>query len=177
MELKLALSVFALASFAGCSSSSDVTIGVVPDSGAPADAADAITAAPGPGAFAADYKTSTSFFTAMSAPVKGTSPHGTTRIWYSSNVKDLLSQASFTVPEGTTAIKEFDMNSDGTLDGLAVMIKKPAGYDPAHGDWYYDMRDLAGNVMPDPPAGKVAMCITCHSKYKATDYLAGTKLR
>ena len=69
------------------------------------------------------------------------------------------------------------MDGDGKLDGIAVMIKKEAGYDAANGDWYYDMRDTKGAIMPDPPAGKIAMCIGCHGGYKSTDYLSGTKLR
>lgn len=165
MQLKQVIPVTILASLAlfACSSSDSTPAGTA--------------ATPGPGDFKADYKTSSSFFTNMKAPVKGTSPHGTAQIWYSSNVKDLVSKASFTVPEGTTVIKEFDMKSDGTQTGIAVMIKKPAGYDSANGDWYYDMRDMKGNVMADPPAGKIAMCIQCHAGSKATDYLAGTKLQ
>lgn len=134
-------------------------------------------AAPGPGDFKADYKTSKDFFTNMAAPVKGSSPHVTARIWYSSNVKDLVSKSEFEVPEGTVSIKEFDMTGDGTKTGIAVMIKKAAGYDAANGDWYYDMRDTAGNVTAEPPAGKIAMCIQCHAAYEATDYLGGTALK
>jgi hypothetical protein len=134
-------------------------------------------AAKGPGDFAADYKTSSAFFTNMAAPVKGSSPHGTQRTWYSSNIKGLVSQASFTAPEGTVAIKEFDMTGDGTKTGIAVMIKKAPGYDAENGDWYYDMRDTAGKVQADPPAGKIAMCIGCHKGYKATDYLGATTMK
>lgn len=141
------------------------------------DSSAAATAVPGPGDFKADYKSSSAFFTNMSAPVKGTSPHGVSRIWYSSNIKELVGKDSFTAPEGTVSIKEFDMMGDGTKTGIAVMIKKPAGYDTANGDWYYDMRDMKGNVMPDPPAGKIAMCIQCHTGNKATDGLAGTKMK
>lgn len=162
MNHSIATIVFVTATvFFGCSSSSTETP----------------TPQPGPGDFKPDYKTSPTFFTNMSAPVKGTSPHGTVKIWYSANVKPLLGQSTFTVPEGTTVIKEFDMMSDGMQTGIAVMIKKPAGYDPANGDWYYDMRDMKGNVMTDPPAGKIAMCIGCHGGYSATDRLAGTKLK
>ncbi len=136
-----------------------------------------VSAPVGPGDFKADYRTSSQFFTMMAAPALGTSPHGVSQIWYSSNIKSLVTQASFTAPEGTVVVKEFDMTGDGTKKGLAVMVKKPKGYDTANGDWYYDMRDTTGTVMPDPPAGKIAMCIGCHGGYKATDYLAGTKLR
>lgn len=134
-------------------------------------------AGPGPGEFKADFKSNSSFFTNMKAAAKGSSPHGTQQTWYSSNVQGLLSGASFTVPEGTVAIKEFDMMSDGTMDGYAVMVKKAAGYDTANNDWYYEMRMLDGTVMADPPAGKTMMCIECHVASKATDFLAATKLK
>lgn len=153
-------------------------IGALTGCGSSDDASTATTtAAVGPGDFKADYKTSSLFFTNMKAPLKGTSPHGTAQIWYSSNIKDLVTKDSFSAPEGTVVVKEFDMMSDGTKKGIAVMIKKPKGYDSANGDWYYDMRDMTGGVMADPPAGKIAMCISCHGGYKSTDYLAGTKLR
>lgn len=159
----------------GSSSSGGAEDGGVGEGGALADAS---TPLPGPGDFKADYKSSPDFFTNMAAPVKGTSPHGTVRTWYSSNARAVLAKDAFaSVPEGTVSIKEFDMMGDGTNVGIAVMIKKPAGYDAANGDWYYDMRDRQGNVMADPPAGKVGMCIQCHSSYKATDYLAGTKVK
>jgi hypothetical protein len=138
---------------------------------------DPIAPASGPGDFKADYKTSADFFTLMAAPVTGTSPHETSQIWYSSNIREVIKASTFTVPEGTTSIKEFDMDKDGMLDGIAVMIKKNAGYDMANNDWYYDMRDLMGIVKADPPAGKTPMCIMCHVNYKATDYLGGTLLR
>lgn len=134
-------------------------------------------AAPGPGEFKADFKTNASFFTQMAKPVKGTSPHGTQQTWYSSNVQGVIAGDSFTVPEGTVAIKEFDMLSDGTSDGYAVMVKKAAGYDTANNDWYYEMRMLDGTVMADPPAGKTQMCIDCHKGSAKTDFLAATKVK
>lgn len=134
-------------------------------------------AGPGPGEFKADFKTSSLFFTNMKAPVKGTSPHGTQQTWYSSNVKGVFGQSAFTVPEGTVAIKEFDMMSDGNADGYAVMVKKAAGYDAANHDWYYEMRMLDGTVMSDPPAGKTQMCIECHQGAAKTDFLAATAVK
>lgn len=104
------------------------------------------------------------------------SPHGMQQVWYSANIRELVELPSFAAPEGTVAIKRFDMEGDGTDDGLAVMIKKPAGYDPANNDWYYDMRMLDGSIMPEPPAGKIQMCIDCHKGSTATDYLSGTKV-
>jgi|CXWL01.1.fsa_nt_gi hypothetical protein len=134
-------------------------------------------AGPGPGDFKLDFKTNSLFFTNMKERVKGTSPHGSQQTWYSANVKGLIASASFAVPEGTVAIKEFDMMSDGTADGYAVMVKKAAGYDSANNDWYYEMRMLDGAVMSDPPAGKTQMCIDCHKGSAKTDFLAATTLK
>ncbi len=131
----------------------------------------------GPGEFKADFKTNALFFTNMAAAVKGTSPHGTQQTWYSSNVKDVTTKSTFTVPEGTVAIKEYDVAGDGTKDGFAVMIKKAAGYDAANNDWYYEMRGIDGTVATTPAAGKIEMCITCHKKAAASDYLAGTTIK
>lgn len=132
---------------------------------------------PGPGEFKSDFKTNALFFTNMKMPAKGTSPHGTQQTWYSSNVRGQLSGASFTVSEGTVAIKEFDMMSDGIFDGFAVMVKKPSGYDAANNDWYYEMRMLDGTVMADPPAGKTQMCIDCHKGAAKTDFLSATTIQ
>jgi hypothetical protein len=107
------------------------------------------------------------------------SPHGTQQTWYSTNIEPVIDANSFQAPVGTVSIKRFDMDADGTDDGLAVMIKREPGYDSANGDWYYDMRMLDGTIMADNALcrGKIAMCIDCHQGASATDYLAGTKVR
>lgn len=128
----------------------------------------------GPGEYKSDFKTNALFVTRMAGAKLGTSPHGKVQIWYSANLKDRLGTSSFVAPEGSVAIKEFDMQADGALDGYAVMVKKAAGYDAANNDWYYEMRDVQGAVMADPPAGKTPMCINCHQASKVTDFLAGT---
>jgi hypothetical protein len=130
----------------------------------------------GPGEFQADFKQNGRFVTRMSAPIAGNSPHGTVRIWYSAELDELLDRSSFVAPEGAVAIKEFDGDADGTIDGYAVMVKKEAGYDAEHQDWYYEMRDAKGTVMTEPPPGKTEMCISCHAAAQKTDYLAGTGL-
>ena len=138
----------------------------------------------GPGAFAADYKTSPNFHTQMSTLVSGQSPHKAVQIWYSANIKPALGRESLTAPKGTVAIKEFDNKdgqgqdgSDGTVDGIAVMIKREAGYDSDNGDWYYQMRDASGAEMSAPAPGKIAPCIQCHRGFKGTDYLGGLGLK
>ncbi|MGE0175026.1 MAG: hypothetical protein AB7T49_19690 [Oligoflexales bacterium] len=128
----------------------------------------------GPGSFVADYASSSQFFTQMSGEVDGKSPHGRVQIWYSANVKSLISSSGFKVPEGTVAVKRFH-NAGGS--GLAVMVKKAAGYDSSGNDWYYEMRDSYGNVMSDPAPGKIEMCRSCHAAASAKDYLAGTGIK
>lgn len=140
--------------------------------------------AEGPGAFAPDFRTNGQFFTLMAGPVAGASPHGSAQIWYSTNVRELLDNgpATYTVPVGTVAIKTGDMDSDGNVDALTVMVKQEAGFDSENNDWLYEMRMPTGEVMNDemsgmPMSGAIEMCITCHSSAASSDYLAGTQLR
>lgn len=125
----------------------------------------------GPGKFKSDFRTSDSFFTRMGSMVKGQSPHGWVRIWYSSNVKDIIGRATFTVPPGTVAINKFQTEDQS---GYAVMIKQDEGFDKKNGDWSYEMRDETGALMKEPAAGKIEMCISCHAAASEKDYLAGT---
>ena len=128
----------------------------------------------GPGEYKADYKTSADFFTLQSGSVAGNSPHGTVQMWYSSNMRSLVDQDSFTVPKGTVSIKEFDNDGSPGVDGLAIMIKKEAGYDAENNDWLYEMRGMDGSVMD---SGKLEMCIGCHQNFASKDYLGGTNMR
>lgn len=132
----------------------------------------------GPGAYDPAFETSAEFFTLMSGPVAGQSPHGTVQIWYSTNAMESLGGA---VPVGTVSIKTADPDNDGTVDAHVVMIKREAGYDPDHGDWEYQMRAPGGAILDDengqPIQGALELCISCHSAAAATDYLAGTSLR
>jgi hypothetical protein len=130
------------------------------------------TTSTGPGAFAPDFETSADFFTLMAGPVDGGSVHEVVQIWYSTNARTLIeSGGAFTAPVGTVAIKP-QTNSAG--DAIVVMIKQPAGYDPANGDWLYEQRDAAGALVN---SGPLAGCIACHVGWPDTDYLAGTELR
>jgi hypothetical protein len=135
--------------------------------------------AEGPGAYAADFADSDEFFTLMAGPRDGQSPHGRVQIWYSANAVDRLGSAS--VPVGTVAIKTGDPEADGTIDYHVVMVKRAAGYDPAHNDWMYEMRAPTGDLLVDddgdPVQGALELCWSCHAAAAATDYLAGTQLR
>ncbi|TWW12790.1 hypothetical protein E3A20_00250 [Planctomyces bekefii] len=130
----------------------------------------------GPGAFQSDFSSSKSFFSNTPEPILGVSPHGKVRVWYSINLKPMLSNAKIAAPEGTVAIKEFDNDGKPGVDGVAVMIKKAAGYDMKNNDWYYELRDPWGTLLKSPAPGKISTCSGCHASAIATDFLAATKL-
>jgi hypothetical protein len=133
------------------------------------------TGQPGPGEYQADYDTSGDFFTRMSQPADSGSVHGKVRIWYSNNVMDLPTSGPFVVPEGTVAIKD-EFDASNAVIVKVVMVKKPAGYDPANQDWYYEARNPDHSIASDPVPGKASLCIGCHQNAKATDYLQGFAL-
>ena len=54
-------------------------------------------------------------------------------------------------------------------DGVGGMIKRPPGYDPAHGDWEYFYFEDANKV----ESGKMNSCIQCHSGAADKDYVFG----
>jgi hypothetical protein len=54
-------------------------------------------------------------------------------------------------------------------DGVGGMIKRPAGYDSAHGDWEYF-------YFEDPQiieSGKITSCVQCHGGAANRDYVFG----
>ncbi len=127
--------------------------------------------------FTMDYQKSGNFFTLMKGVVQGKSPHGNVQIWYSNNLKELISKPEFKAPVGAMAIKPY---ANGKKKGIAVMIKKNHGFDPKHGDWYYEMRTPDGKLVEKrgkAMAGKLRGCIRCHKRFRKSDYLAGMKLR
>jgi hypothetical protein len=140
------------------------------------DAASGPLASNGPGAFAPDYATSPAFFTQMAGRRRGltSSPHNLVQIWYSANIRPLVTMTRFTAPVGTVAIKVQDRDGDGTVDNVMVMIKEASGFDSTHGDWSYEQRAPDGTLQD---WGKIAYCIQCHTGFDATDGLPGVVLR
>ena len=153
-----------------------------PEPATPEPTPEPVVGTTAPGAFMEDYATNTAtFFTNMAGPNSSVPPsvHGQVRIWYSTNIQDMLATRSTGPwPEGTVAIKEADKDpADGVIDEIAVMVKRTPGYDAANGDWYYEMRNPRGELLADPPPGPTPMCIGCHAGWRQTDYLAGLDLR
>jgi hypothetical protein len=75
-------------------------------------------------------------------------------------------------PVGMRVIKAGYKDQAGTqFEALTVMGKMAAGYDAAHGDWYYGVLD--GDGVTAKMQGKLEMCIDCHDQASDRDYLFG----
>ncbi len=81
-------------------------------------------------------------------------------------------------PVGSVIVKEksfggyWDKNGKPAVtaaNGVGGMVKRPAGFDPEHGDWeYFYFQDPA-----KIESGRIASCVNCHQSAKATDYVFG----
>lgn len=102
-------------------------------------------------------------------------------------------------PVGSVIIKEkrhYSPDSADAPNGLGGMIKRPAGYDPDHGDWEYFYAESQDPPLPRPGAGKgrgegdpadlddsiarsrptittgrIATCVQCHAKAAHQDHV------
>ena len=58
----------------------------------------------------------------------------------------------------------------GDQSGVGGMVKRPAGFDPEHGDWEYFYLEDPARI----ERGTIASCVNCHASAKATDHVFGT---
>jgi len=137
----------------------------------------------GPGAFATDYATSQNFFSRMSQPAAGRSPHGRVRIFYSSNMHSVIDpEKNFTdAPMGSVAIKRYEMTN--TVDdrcqpnpGLAVMVKEGVTQGSATRGWRFEIRTATGALLPNCDT-TIRSCQQCHQQATQTDWLKGTLIK
>jgi hypothetical protein len=91
-------------------------------------------------------------------------PHAMTQISIYMNplAAEAFEQTSTPYAIDSIIVKE---KSDGAVGG---MIKRPAGYDPEHGDWEYFFSDPDGIK-----TGRIASCVQCHSAAASRDYVFG----
>ena len=108
-------------------------------------------------------------------------PHANTGILIYMNdsaAKAFLTNGS-AFPVGATIVKQKTIH--GYMDktgkrvhdannGVGGMIKRPAGYDPEHGDWEYFYFEDPKKI----ETGRVTSCVQCHSGAKDKDYVFGT---
>jgi Cytochrome P460 len=83
------------------------------------------------------------------------------------------------MPAGTVIVKTSVETKDGASTGEAgpifVMEKRPAGFDPEHGDWAYAIhweappprwaKQFGGPIYWRSPSRRVAYCVECHDNY------------
>ena len=70
---------------------------------------------------------------------------------------------------GTYLFKEH-LTAEGDFNGLTIMFKASAGYNPEAADWWWGRTD-ADYALQDE--GKVGYCIACHADADATAYVFG----
>lgn len=83
------------------------------------------------------------------------------RVWINAESARAYIDNAATLPAGTVVIKEEYGGSCNNADLLAwTVMRKEAGFDPAHGDWHWQrVRASNGRVLED---GRVDRCIRCH---------------
>jgi hypothetical protein len=75
-------------------------------------------------------------------------------------------------PVGSVIVKEKKSVGPAGHDGVEGMVKRPAGYDPPHGDWeYFYFQGPAATAKID--SGKIATCVRCHAGAANKDYVFG----
>ena len=112
---------------------------------------------------------------------KRSGPHAHTavRIYMNELAANAFQQRSTAYPVGSVVVKEktaLSYHSEGheqTLtkphDGVGGMIKRPRGFDAAHGDWeYFDFEDPSRIE-----SGKIASCVQCHDGASTRDHVFG----
>lgn len=89
-----------------------------------------------------------------------------------------LTSGAKTFPVGAVLVKrkervESPIAGVTVVGGVTGMIKRAAGYDPAHGDWEYFIEEDDRAL----ERGKLSTCIACHAKAKGPDHVFATWYR
>jgi len=76
-----------------------------------------------------------------------------------------------TYPVDTVILKQKFLDVGGTnTEFFTGMRKREQGYNPDLGDWEFFTLDRSGSKVT--ARGKIDSCMDCHTKYKATDFVA-----
>jgi len=112
---------------------------------------------------------------------KRSGPHAHTAVSIYMNrlAANAFRRSSPAYPVGSVIVKEkkgLGYWSDGdepvpieARHGVGGMIKRPRGFDSAHGDWEYFYFEDAGAI----ESGKITSCVRCHSGASSSDYVFG----
>ncbi|MGO8999221.1 MAG: hypothetical protein ACLQVI_38335 [Polyangiaceae bacterium] len=82
------------------------------------------------------------------------------------------------LPPGATIIREV-IDSSGSVSALTLLVKGPAGYNPAIGDWWWGVTDPDGVPAVGDAGlelGRLTQCYSCHVPRQAQDFLFGVPL-
>ena len=108
-------------------------------------------------------------------------PHANTAILIYMNkpAADAFRASSTAFPVGAVVVKQKMLcgyrDDDGKWvrpanTGVGGMVKRPAGYDPGHGDWEYFYFEDPKKI----ESGRISSCVQCHEAAKSKDYVFGT---
>ncbi len=110
-----------------------------------------------------------------------TGPHTTANLLIYMNdvaARDFAAQSK-TYSVGAVIVKQKELwvslpanlqpSAQQRIEGAGGMIKRAAGYDPAHGDWEYFYFENPATI----DSGRIDSCVRCHTGAKATDYVFG----
>jgi hypothetical protein len=79
------------------------------------------------------------------------------------------------LPVGSMIVREV-MSDAGAVTEVTVLVKGPAGYNPAIGDWWWGVTDGNGSAaVADGGAlvGRLTQCYSCHLPRSGVDFLFG----
>lgn len=91
-------------------------------------------------------------------------------IYLNDGARDSYLAAAARFPRCAAIVKPIyaDAGASRVLE-LVIMVKMPAGWDPANADWWYGVYDASGGKARRQ--GKLRDCIPCHAFAAETDYL------
>jgi hypothetical protein len=123
---------------------------------------------------ASNYRDTWSLWPGKGKFYEGTRPHGALLTTYLNPLAlGAVNTRVGTMPDGATIVKE-NYKPDSTLASITVM-RKFAGYDPDHSDWFFSKFLPSGELDKSPDGmaleGRVPTCQSCHGERKDNDYL------
>jgi Cytochrome P460 len=112
---------------------------------------------------------------------KGPHAHTAIRVFMNDLAANAFRQSLTPYPVGAIIVKEkrgLSYSADPesrddagyhTHDGVGGMVKRPQGFDTAHGDWEYFYFENPSEI----ESGKISSCVACHGAAARTDYVFG----
>ena len=112
---------------------------------------------------------------------KRSGPHAHTAVTIYMNelAENAFRRRSSAYPVGSVVVKEktvlgyMSEGNEQTMtrphDGVGGMVKRPPGFDAAHGDWEYFYFEEPSRI----ESGRISSCVQCHGGASARDHVFG----